>query len=432
MTDKLKTAMDNLAQSVREKSDYFALKMLFEQLSELCDASDKKIILMIDEIDSATNNQVFIDFLAQLRAQYLKRFYQAAFKSVILAGVYDVKNLKQKIRPNIEHKYNSPWNIAADFDIDMSFSKEDIAGMLWEYEQDQQTGMNIREIARMLYDYTSGYPFLVSRLCQLLDKHITRMPEYQTRNTAWTKSGLNEAVRMVLSEKNTLFESLIRNLHDYPQLNVILRALLFTGRTFSYSADESIIGIATMFGFIKNLNGNVAIANRLFETRLYNYYLAEDAMQETDIYKASLLDKNLFITDGYLNMKRILEKFVLHFHDIYGSCGEKFLEEEGRQYFLLYLRPIINGVGNYYIESRTRDLRRTDVIVDYRDEQYIIEMKIWHGDEYNTRGEKQLLNYLDDYHINKGYMLSFNFNRNKTIGVREITIGEKKIIEAVV
>lgn len=28
----------------------------------------------------------------------------------------------------------------------------------------------------------------------------------------------------------------------------------------------------------------------------------------------------------------------------------------------MFLRPIINGTGNYYIEAQTRDARRTDVI----------------------------------------------------------------------
>ena len=96
------------------------------------------------------------------------------------------------------------------------------------------------------------------------------------------------------------------------------------------------------------------------------------------------------------------------------------------------MRPIINGTGNYYIESRTRELRRTDVIVDYRGEQYVIELKIWHGEEYNRRGEKQLIKYLDDYHQNKGYMVSFNFNKKKQTGVKEIIIGEKILIESVV
>mgnify|MGYP000802982000 CR=1 FL=1 len=109
----------------------------------------------------------------------------------------------------------------------------------------------------------------------------------------------------------------------------------------------------------------------------------------------------------------------------------KALVDNGK-YFLLYLRPIINGTGNYYIEAETREQKRTDVVVDYRGEQYIIEMKIWHGQEYNTRGEKQLAEYLDAYHVNQGYMISFNFNQNKEIGVHEILIDDKKIIEAVV
>lgn len=98
----------------------------------------------------------------------------------------------------------------------------------------------------------------------------------------------------------------------------------------------------------------------------------------------------------------------------------------------MYLRSIINGTGNYYVESRTRGLRRTDVIVDYRGEQYIIEMKLWHGKEYNNRGEEQLVRYLDDYQQNIGYMISFNFNKKKQPGVREMVIGNKTLIEAVV
>ncbi len=48
------------------------------------------------------------------------------------------------------------------------------------------------------------------------------------------------------------------------------------------------------------------------------------------------------------------------------------------------------------------------------------------------RGEEQLIGYLDDYHLEKGYMISFNFNKKKEIGVREISIGNKRLIEAVV
>ncbi len=50
----------------------------------------------------------------------------------------------------------------------------------------------------------------------------------------------------------------------------------------------------------------------------------------------------------------------------------------------------------------------------------------------NERGEKQLSDYLDYFHLTKGYMLSFNFNKKKEIGVKEIRIRDKILIEAVV
>ena len=100
--------------------------------------------------------------------------------------------------------------------------------------------------------------------------------------------------------------------------------------------------------------------------------------------------------------------------------------------FLARRKPIINGVGNYYIEAETRDRTRTDMIIDYLGKQYIIEMKIWRGNAYNERGEKQLTAYLDYYHSDRGYMISFNFNKNKTMGGHTLKIGDKTIMEAVV
>lgn len=429
-TDDLENAIRILEQDT--KMPEFALRLLFKDLKKVCQAADKPIVLMIDEVDSASENQVFVDFLAQLRSMYLSRDIQPAFKSVILAGVYDVKNLKLKIRSGEEHKYNSPWNIAADFNVDMSFSQKEIAGMLAEYEKDHQTGMNIERMSGLIFDYTSGYPFLVSRLCQLLARNYEAETAEAFRKKVWANAGFNTAVRLILAEKNTLFESLSEKLVSYPELNTMLQAILFAGKTITYNYYEPSINIATMFGFVKNQNGVLMIANRIFETWLYNLYLSASEFQNSPIYSASTIEKNQFIIGGRLNMRLILEKFVTHFHELYGDSSEKFIEEEGRKYFLLYLRPIINGTGNYYIEARTREQKRTDIIVDYKGEQYIIEMKIWHGQEYNNRGEKQLVEYLEAYSVNSGYMLSFNFNKKKKIGVHDVVFEGKKIIEAVV
>ena len=407
------------------------LSELFKILSEWCRLAEKELVLIIDEVDSATNNQVFLDFLAQLRGYYIKRRTLATFQSVILAGVYDVRNLKNKFVPEDQHKVNSPWNIAADFLVDMSFSEKDIAGMLLEYEKDYSTGMDIQLMANLLVQYTSGYPFLVSRICKLIDERISGSAQFSSRKAAWTKAGFLEAVKLLLNEKNPLFGSLVAKLTEYPELREMVYSLLFQGTNILYHPLNPAIDVGEMLGFFQNDNGSVVIANRIFETYLYNLFLSEETT-DSGMYSIAVRDKNKFIEGGRLNMRLLLEKFVVSFDDLYGDRGTKFYEDDGRRFFLLFLRPIINGTGNYYVEAQTRNQERTDIVIDYRGEQFIIELKIWHGDAYNTRGEQQLIDYLDHYHADTGYMLSFNFNQNKKIGVKEILCGNKMIIEAVV
>lgn len=161
---------------------------------------------------------------------------------------------------------NSPWNIAADFLIDMSFSVKDIEGMLFDYENDNRTGMSIRKMAQMLYDYTDGYPFLVSRLCKLIDEHVAGDAVFPDKSSAWTKEGMLEAVNILLHEKNTLFDSLIGKIDAYMELREMIHALLFRGQSILYNPDDGITELAMMFGFVKIEDGNVRVANRIFET----------------------------------------------------------------------------------------------------------------------------------------------------------------------
>ena len=404
---------------------------LFDVLLDWCDESENRIILIIDEIDTATNNQVFLDFLAGLRDNYINRDAKGinTFQSVILAGVTDVKHLRSKIRPDGEHKENSPWNIAADFNVDMSLSEKGIRGMLEEYESDHHTGRDTGSIAKQIHEYTSGYPFLVSRICQLLDEKVSA-----TTGTAraWTRSGMDEAIKLLLAENNSLFQSMTKNLNNVPELKAAIRSILMEGTRLAWNPDQDDIAQMQMYGLIRNDRGTVRVANRIFETRLYNLFLSEEELKSNVFYREGDLAKNIFIEDGKLNVRLILSRFIDTYHQVYGPLTERFREKDGRELFLLYLKPIINGTGNYYIEAQTRDQKRTDVIIDYLGDQYIIELKIWRGERYNAEGEKQIAEYLDYYGLTTGYMLSFNFNKRKEPGVRQVYIGEKLLYEGVV
>ena len=425
-SQEYQAAFKEFTKERQEAGEQFELVELFQALSNLCAAVPKKIVLMIDEVDSATNNQVFLDFLAQLRGYYINRSRFATFQSVILAGVCDIRNLKRKMRPEEEHKDNSPWNIAADFDIDMSFSVEQINGMLLDYASEHDSAIDTNMIAREIYDYTSGYPYLVSRLCQLLDEMYTA-----GMHDSWTHAGILEAVRKLVRESNSLFEDMAKKVKDYPDLGTMLRDILFCGKGIPFNLGTELVSIGAMFGFLKDEDGQVAISNRIFEIWFYNLFIAQDAI-DSKTYDAGQQLKGQFVTESGLDVEKILKKFVEHFTESFGNSTDAFVEENGRKLFMLYIRPLINGIGNYYIEARTRSMGRTDLIIDYLGKQYIIEMKIWRGNEYNTRGEEQLLGYLNDYHLERGYMLSFNFNKNKKPGVKELHFKNHTLIEAVV
>ena len=427
--------VEDLQEIIDRKEHLAALDELFDILDNWCETADTKIVMIIDEVDTATNNQVFLDFLAQLRADYLEQKKdpeEKTFQSVILAGVTDVKHLKSKIRSEDEHKVNSPWNIAADFKIDMSLPETGIMGMLNEYEADHHTGMDTAAIAKTIREYTDGYPYLVSRICQKIDQDFVP-GVFKSLREAWTIYGVDEAVKKILSEpNNSLFESLTGKLTNYPELRKRLRAILMRGETFAWLPYDEEQQQLFMYGFIRNNHNAVAVSNRMFEMLLYTHFIGESD-KNNDLKQLAAGMKSSFVDEeGWLDIPKIMDHFIKEHNRLHRDNSEKFLEEEGRERFITYVAGIINGTGTYSAEEQLRDYRRTDLVIHYLGRRYIIELKIWHGDRYNAEGEKQLMGYLDYWNLNTGYLLSFNLNKKKEPGVERVQIGDKVLYEGTV
>ena len=411
-----------LEESIPSEDEKLTTTNFTRIIYRLCDISVKPVVVLIDEVDQASNNEGFVKFLGVLRKMFLTRNKYKNFQSVILAGVYDIKNLKPKIRTEEEHQYNSPWNIAVPFDVDMSLSAKGIADMLAEYKADHNLTFDEVFVGQMIRDYTAGYPFLVSRICQIID----------AEQYTWDKEGILKATHDLLVERNTLFDDMVKKLDQYPELKELLRNILFEGKTRTFHTDEKYLQIGLMFNFLANNNGTVAIACRLMETRLYNLFIGEN--ETSRIFSLGQMDKNQFVHDGFIDIRLLMERFCVHFNEIYRpGHDDQFVEDNGRKIFLTYLRPVINGIGNYYCEAQTRDLTRTDIIIDYLGQQYIVELKIWRGQSYNERGEKQLAEYLERYNLMTGYMVSFCFNKNKQSGLLPpVELNGRTLIEAIV
>jgi len=404
--------------------------LLSRHITSMC--KDKKVVLMIDEVDRASNNQVFLDFLSVLRKKFLARENSKdyTFHSVVLAGVYDIKNIKLKMMHEGTHVpidtenkvYNSPWNIAVNFRIDMSFNPNEIASMLVAYENDHHTGMSIESISDEIYTYTCGYPFLVSRICQCIDEELNRN---------WTSDGVQIAVRALVNEKNTLFDDLSKNLENNEKLYRLIYDVLIVGEQRLYSAGNPIVDMGNMFGIIKESNRYVIVSNKVYEIIICDYFISKD--EETNRQITGVLQHDI-VRDGIFDMELCLCKFAEHYAEIFNEHDVEFLERHGRLLFLSYLKPLVNGQGFYHIESQFTDLRRMDVVVDFGRQQFIIELKVWRGKQYQAEAYEQLCAYLESKYTDKGYLITFDFRKkaNKAQKAEWIEVNGKSIFDVMV
>ena len=402
--------------------DVTDLDTLSDYISEFIEECDREVILIIDEVDKSSDNQLFINFLGILREKYLRRIddEDVSFKSVILAGVYDIKNLKLKLRPDEEKKYNSPWNIAVPFNIDMSLSEKGIEKMLKEYKNDRNIRLNAKKSAEFIHFYTNGYPFLVSRICQIIDEDL---------NALWNEENMIKAIKILLNEKNTLFDDLIKNIENNNDLKEYILDIIMNGARNTFNILNPIINLGVMFGYFKNEDNMVAISNRIFSQVLYNYF--SSLLENNDTMKKYNF-KSDFICGNGLNVEKILIRFQQFMKEEYSSKNESFLETHGRMLFLSFLTPIINGIGFAFKEVQISEEKRLDVVITYNNNKYIIELKVWRGEEYHEKGLKQLVDYLNINNQNKGYLLIFNFNKNKEYKKEEVIVEEKEIFEVFV
>ena len=420
--DILNCIDENLSETFKKLSlGVCTLSNLSRLISKFIKKLDKEVILIIDEVDKSSNNQIFLNFLGMLRNKYLEREKEeeVTFKSVILAGVYDIKNLKLKLRPEEERKYNFSWNIAASFKVDMSLHKDGIKNMLDEYKKDKNLTFDTLKSSEFIYFYTNGYPFLVSRLCQIIDEDL---------DSSWNEENMLKAVKLLLSEKNTLFDDVIKNVSNNKDLYEYIFDIVFNGEEKDFNIDNNIVDLGVTFGYFKEEDGKVKISNRLLEQRLYNYFVTNLKLRNVAGYNI----KANFIEGTGLNIEKILIKFQEFMKEQYSSIDKNFLEREGRLLFLAFIKPIISGVGFAFKEVQISEEKRLDVVITYNKNKYIIELKIWRGEEYHEKGLKQLANYLHINNENKGYLLIFNFNKNKEYKKEKLIIEEKEIFQVFV
>jgi hypothetical protein len=400
--------------------DTISLLQLSEVITALMGKTEKQVVLLIDEVDKSSNNQLFIDFLALLRNKYLAQDLAKTFHSVILAGVHDVKSIKLKLRPEDEQKFNSPWNIATEFRVDMNLQPVEIVPMLREYARDCGVHLDAELIAKQLFYYTSGYPFLVSKLCKTIDEQILPTKTEQI----WSSEDIEVAASMIVRETNTNFDALIKNLENNPALYNLAYKSLIEIEFQSYSIHDPTVSLGLMYGIIKNGEG-ISIHNRIYEEIIYAYITSKATSQV--LLGEYNVPRGFRLPDNRLNIEAILLKFQAFMKEHYSAKDRDFLERNGRLVFLAFIKPIINGSGYDFKEPQISEERRLDVVITYFQHKYIVELKIWRGAEAHADGMDQLTDYLNQLSLSVGYLLIFDHSKKKSWKSSWVTVQGKNV-----
>jgi len=417
-----------LAKYLNDESKKIAnFKDLSNFISDWIFELDKKVILIIDEVDKASNNQVFVSFLAMLRDKYLEAQdgRDITFHSVVLLGVHDVKALKLKIREDDEKKLNSPWNIAKALNVEFTFTKDEIEPMIEDYASEHEFKMDTGAIAEKLFYYTSGNPFLVSLMCEVIDE--TFMGE---KKEAWKVQDVENSYKYLIdgAYTTTNFDDVDKNLENNEDLFNLVYNIIVLGLDYRFTVGDPVIAKGKTYGILtKNPKGYCDVSNKIYEFRILDYMLSK---QKTKEAKLNLYTTSKFVKNGNLDIVMILEHFQLFMKEHHSSKDNDFLEKEGRLLLMSFFRPILNGKGFLFKENVTAEDRKMDLVITYNDKRYVIELKIWRGKKSLTDGIEQLCDYLDHYSLNEGAMLIYNFNKDKKYETRKVE-GIKKKITAV-
>ena len=411
----------NLALHIQAASLHLdGMGTLSQAITDLVIYSGKKVVVFIDEVDKSSNNQLFISFLGMLRDKYLERSEEPTFHAVVLTGIHDVKSLKLKLRPEDEKKFNSPWNIAADFKVDMNLQPTEIAPMLEEYGQDRGVVVDTLAVADRLFYYTSGYPFLVSKLCKIFDEELLAEKTEKT----WTTQDVDIAARQLIGETNTNFDELSKNLDNNPDLYQLTQSVAIEGEQYAFEPNDPVASLGIQYGIFADRKG-LAIHNRIYQEVIVNKMSFRVQREHTRLINPYSTPYSL--PDHQLDVQKVVLKFQEVMHAEYSPKERDFLERQGRLVFLAFLKPILNGHGHTFKEPQISEEKRLDVIITYYQHQYLIELKLWRGQQAHEAGLDQLADYLDRLGLNEGFLLIFDPRVNRDWKSEEVVHQGKRI-----
>ena len=378
---------------------------------QLMEVRDRKMVLIIDEVEGL-NPDIFGQFLHTIRNLYHFRDNHG-LKSVILVGVSNIVGVVQDSA--------SPFNIADNLEVPY-FTTEETGELLHMHEQ--ETGQMFHDkVKEKISSITGNQPGLVNGFAyQLVERHPDKEVIDYDDYLAVEDWYINIAV-----DKN--ISNIINKAKEHRKF---VEGLLYSEKPVKFTINDERIKFLTSYGVIKNdEKGMVAFNVPLYKKALMDaFYPFSNG--ESDRFFRTIKFPSLFSEQGKLDFTRLIDNFKAYvkrrsfkyFCERDEETGRyKNVKEAALVYsFETYIQSFLQEVGGKsYLEPHT-GLGRSDLLINLKDHEYVVEFKIYRNPAQFERGKQQLAYYAESLSIPEGIYLVFVPNTVNLEDIKEETV----------
>ena len=395
--------------------DHVSMRMFFEELAGFL--KNQKVVLLIDEFDAIPRDAV-TGFLRSLRRIYLSGRTRCPHS----VGIVGIKNI---IQLNYDRSV-SPFNIQQEFHLP-NFTLEQVQELLAQYT-DEVGQAFASEVVTAIHKQTAGQPVLVNRFAQILTEELD-IPKTESI----TMEHFTTAHAQLLHTRNTNIEHLTTNIRRDQRFESMLMRIMANDDGVPFNLHNDIINQLATYGVIKEgTDGMCEILNPI-----YLYCILQAFKPVVNGLEQAYFpeDYDYLTPTGQIELEALLDNF----RDFIARAGFRILqvpdtpqESVGRHLLLAYIDEFVRRIGGVmHIEAQT-GRGRMDIILTHNNRKYIIETKIWRGNNRYQTGKQQLAAYLKLEGATEGYYVVFDHRKEAEPRVETETLAENLTIRSYV
>ena len=420
--DGIKTIVSRLGAEAEDILDIPGLKRMAMQafkeeaegnalaasLAFFCKQTDKKVVLIIDEIDSLIGD-LLVSVLRQLRAGYPDRMNRKFPTSVILCGLVDIKDYKIHKSDGEIITGGSCFNIKSKSLTLGCFSKKEIRSLYLQHTE--ETGQIFEEaVFDFAWTYTAGQPWLVNALAfQACFETI----ENCDRTRVITKEMFSEAKEQLILSRQTHLDQLADKLKE-PRVRGVIEPMM-TGVNARIFPDDAEYCID--LGLIKRTRQGLVISNDI-----YKEVIPRELSKSMQTAFLTIFNPKWINEDQSLNVDLLMKLFVQFWRensDVWSKDMQGYLEAAPHLVFFSFLQRVSNGHGLIEREYGL-GMKRADLYLKWKspdsEQRVIFELKLRtekqnteHAlEEMKQKALEQTADYADRCSATESHILIFD------------------------